>query len=84
MLKSRLPRFPGGRVCPTNLFNPPPAASERKATDLPVHGREQPDCARGSVGTGLSILASGDRIEVAYDDAFAMMAERGVKAVELS
>ena len=57
MLKSRLPRFPGA-ACPTNLFTRRTGRLGAQATDLPVRGREQPDCARGSVGTGLSILAS--------------------------
>jgi hypothetical protein len=40
---------------------------------------------RGAVsGRAYRFSRPGDRIEVAYDDAFAMMAERGVKAVDLS
>jgi len=37
---------------------------------------------RGAVsGRTYRFSHPGDRVEVAYDDAFAMMAERGVKAV---
>ena len=75
----RGPRVPDEPVQPAA-----PAASERKPRIFRYVG-ESSLTVRGAVsGRAYRFSRPGDRIEVAYDDAFAMMAERGVKAVDLS
>jgi hypothetical protein len=76
---SSVPRGP--RVVDESLE---PAAPERKPRMFQYVG-ESSLTVRGAVsGRVYRFSRPGHQIEVAYDDAFAMMAERGVKAVNRS
>ena len=69
---------------PDEPVQPAAAASERTPRIFQYVG-ESSLTVRGAVsGRAYRFSRPGDRVEVAYDDAFAMMAERGVRAADLS
>lgn len=77
--RAQLARGGAAQAPPTEASPAEPSARERKPRTFEYTGRGGLTVLGAVSDTVYRFASRGDRVEVAYDDAFAMMAERDVR-----